>query len=306
MRQRLSELQSIFQLFSNSVKQYPGNTALVVDGQSFSYRQLVKTTLGLTKKLNQHNAGQRIGIYAHRTAAAYIGVLGILASGRTYVPLNPKFPANRNSAIVQSAGINHIVCDSRYVNEGFLRDSNFELITLSTQTDEDIEASVKNEEMTNALPPELKNSFAQQENTAYIMFTSGTTGTPKGVPITHENVLNYVDNVLNLIKLTENDRFSQTFDLTFDLSVHDLFVCWAVGGSLHVLPAQAVMAPAKFIKEHELSIWFSVPSTIGFMLKLRMLKPGAFPTLRCSWFCGEALPAKSAILWQAAAPKINY
>ena len=134
-----------------------------------------------------------------------------------------------------------------------------------------------------------------------MMFTSGSTGVPKGVPIYHRNVQSYVRYVCDHYQVTERDRFSQEFDLTFDLSVHDMFVCWERGACLFCVPEQSAMAPAKFIRDHELTMWFSVPSVIGLLSRLRLLAPKSFPSLRYSLFCGEPLPAASAERWLQAA-----
>jgi non-ribosomal peptide synthetase component F len=98
----------------------------------------------------------------------------------------------------------------------------------------------------------------------------------------------------------DRDRCSQNFDLTFDLSVHDLFTCWDGGATLCPYPAQT-LTPAALVDELRLTCWFSVPSVAMFAAKLGLLQPGEFPTLRWSLFCGEALSASMAAAWQQAA-----
>jgi non-ribosomal peptide synthetase component F len=98
------------------------------------------------------------------------------------------------------------------------------------------------------------------------------------------------------------DRCTQLFDLTFDLSVHDMFLCWGAGATLFRVPDNARFAPREFVRRHALTMWFSVPSTAAMMLGLRALRPGDFPSLRLSLFCGEALPKRLAVAWASAAP----
>jgi amino acid adenylation domain-containing protein len=137
---------------------------------------------------------------------------------------------------------------------------------------------------------------------AYLMFTSGSTGRPKGVPVTFANLASYVTYFSNKYPIGPSDLTSQTFDMTFDLSVHDMFVTWANGACLCPLPQSALMMPARFIRELGLTVWFSVPSLAMNMQHMRLLRPGAFPSLRRSFFCGEPLPLKTAFAWAQACP----
>jgi acyl-CoA synthetase (AMP-forming)/AMP-acid ligase II len=100
----------------------------------------------------------------------------------------------------------------------------------------------------------------------------------------------------------EFDKFYQVSDLTFDLSVQDLFLCWKVGACLCASDDNTITAIPKFIKDKKLTVWFSVPSVAILFSKMRLLKPAAFPSLRYSMFCGEALPSLIAEAWQLAAP----
>ncbi|MEZ5121307.1 MAG: AMP-binding protein [Solirubrobacterales bacterium] len=125
-----------------------------------------------------------------------------------------------------------------------------------------------------------------------------STGTPKGVMVAQRNVRAFIRAVADRYAILPEDRLSQMFDLTFDLSAFDMFVTWEHGACL-CCPAEAgLMAPGRFIRDSRLTVWFSVPSVGVFARRLGMLKPGAFPSLRLSLFCGEPLPAAAA--WGAA------
>jgi acyl-coenzyme A synthetase/AMP-(fatty) acid ligase len=99
------------------------------------------------------------------------------------------------------------------------------------------------------------------------------------------------------------DRLTQLFDLTFDLSVHDMFLAWTSGTCLVVPEDTSSFAMSRFIREKAPTLWFSVPSVVNLMDRMRLLKPDMFPSIRLSFFCGEALGEKTALAWKAAAPE---
>jgi acyl-coenzyme A synthetase/AMP-(fatty) acid ligase len=147
----------------------------------------------------------------------------------------------------------------------------------------------------------LVNTSIKENSPAYMMFTSGTTGDPKGILVSHTNLIAYCNYALDKYKFTENDRISHTFDISFDLSVHDIFLTFLSGGCLYVMPKKLIMFAGDFIRKHELTVWFSVPSVAMFMDRTKTLKKNSLPSLRFSLFCGEGLPCDTAQQWQSAA-----
>jgi amino acid adenylation domain-containing protein len=299
--------------FARSVEADSAKPALTVEGKTYSYGELWKraTSLALAIDEDEESAGTAVAFFAHKSITAYSAVLGILASGRTYVPLQPKFSIERTLAMLEASGVSTVIVspETRAQFEALRAALGREIRVLCFFDSEEVElepgeSSEGSGETTSVRPRE--NGYLPREpdydQAAYLLFTSGSTGRPKGVPVSHQNVTSYVQFICETYDFFPDDRFSQTFDLTFDLSVHDLFVCWSSGAWLWCLPDRVVMAPAKFIKKNELTVWFSVPSVVGFMQRLRAIKPDIFPTLRVSLFCGEPLPAVAAKTWQEAAP----
>jgi non-ribosomal peptide synthetase component F len=111
-----------------------------------------------------------------------------------------------------------------------------------------------------------------------------------------------VDFVCERFGVKPADRFSQTFDMTFDVSVSDMFVTWERGACLCCPSEKLLLNPGRFILDTGLTFWFSVPSMAVFMKRLGSLKPGSYPNLRVSLFAGEALPVDLTKAWAAAAP----
>jgi amino acid adenylation domain-containing protein len=228
-----------------------------------------------------------------------------------YVPLNPRFPHDRILAMLITSAADVVIIDSRSsaVARHLLTGCDRSLIVLLPDfaTPPDWAAHLPRHHFfcrsdIERLTPPVAYPAANPHDGAYLLFTSGSTGLPKGVLISHANALTYVANVRERYQPASSDRFSQLFDFSFDLSVHDMFLCWSAGACLYCVPNSAKSGPRDFIRRHELSFWFSVPSTAAFMSRMRMLRPGDFPSLRWSLFCGEALPMRVAREWQQAAP----
>jgi amino acid adenylation domain-containing protein len=251
-----------------------------------------------------------VGILASRSWPAYAGVLGANWIGAAYVPLNPDWPAQRLASILKSVELDALVVDDRglkALTADVVKQGPARILAAGRSTSFDLQSSAGLLRVAgfDSLPDFDAKQVPKElsaEDLAYIMFTSGTTGIPKGVMVSTGNVRSFLAAMRNLYGFTALDRISQNYDLTFDPSVMDMFTAWSCGASVQVTPAGQLMGPARFIRERQITCWFSVPSTISFMRNMKMLTSGAFRSVRYSVFCGEPLPASSAEAWRCAAP----
>ncbi|WP_210395535.1 amino acid adenylation domain-containing protein [Motiliproteus sediminis] len=271
----------------------PDALALFVDGQYYTYRQLTALTAAQAARINQlSTAPSRVAVLCAGGAEAYCGALAALWMGATYIPLATDTPLPQLRDMLTDVAPDLLLTDPSGA-------ALWHRLDLPGKRPRHLSI-----ELDPTGDPALAPPVAgfDTDSAVYVVFTSGTTGHPKGVPVSARQLTHALECFQRRYVIKRDDRLSQSFPLTFDLSMFDLFMAWQQGASLHVIPARQRLAPGPFIRQQQLTLWFSVPSVIAFMHRLGQLKPDNLATLRWSLFCGEALPLELARRWQDAAP----
>jgi len=276
--------------FHKQALDHSDRVALYVAGVFYSYGDLVNLVARAALAIGP---ARKVGVLGSRTLGAYVGVLGACWCGAAYIPLSPTLPVERLVYMLKTVQLDALVVDDLG-----LACLTPEVKAVAPPVILDLSGSL--DSLSEARLPEPIHREA--DDLAYILFTSGTTGLPKAVMISLGNVAQFLAAMQPRFSPTFTDRVSQTSELTFDVSVFEMFIAWGSGASVEVIPPNQLMAPARFIVDRQLTVWSSVPSIASFMRRMKMLKPNAFPSLRYSVFAGEALPWSLAEAWQAAAP----
>jgi len=296
-------------LYRNS-REHPQRLALAAQGVNLTYSEVVVVARNISGTLRTAGVkrGGRVGVLASRSIEACAGTLAACWSGAAYVPISLRVPEDRLLEILALAEFDALIADARgaqLLSERVLRAipklilvPDAEAQNLSRRTAREIRSLSELERVSNNDEPVQVGA----DDIGYIIFTSGSTGVPKGVMISAGAVHHYVSVMRERERLQPDDRVAESTELSFDLSVSNMFLTWAAGASLHVVPPSQAMVPGKFIRDNEITFWFSVPSIIALMKRVKALKPGSLPSLRYSLFAGEALPRTSAIAWHEAAP----
>jgi L-proline---[L-prolyl-carrier protein] ligase len=295
VRQRL-----LHDLVSQSAERAPDAAALRFREDAVSYGDLEARSNQLARALAAEGVslGDPVVLHAKKSPDAIVALLAILKSGACCVPVDPGTPAPRLRSILDQ-------CRSRVaIDSPELR----EKLASETLDESSIERVVGSSEAL-AHPPEPPGTRVSENDLAYILFTSGSTGQPKGVMLSHLNVRTFVDWAVETFAVGRDDRLTNHAPLNFDLSTFDVFGALAAGASVSLVPEGLAMFPvrlADLIERDRITVWYSVPSVLTLLVEHGGLAARDLSSLRLVLFAGEVFPVKYLRELMEAVPGPRY
>jgi D-alanine--poly(phosphoribitol) ligase subunit 1 len=282
--------ESILSVLLSSLENHPERPALKVNECIYSYNELFTIASNLAAQIQIH-PDKRCVILCDRNQYAYFSLLAALLAGKAYVFLNSKDSLARLSWAFEKIDSSLLLVDKAHL----IRAKKVVLKSQKPTQVIEVESLDLNCEVNSYCRPLWVYRYA------YIMFTSGTSGSPKGIPISHANLRAYIKNIGEASQPSHKDIISQLSELSFDFSVHDVFLAWTSGACLSVFSDISIFSLPQFLCENQISYLAAVPSTIRLLDQINR-SGKIFPTIRYTAFCGEVLTDEIARKWNSQAP----
>lgn len=273
----------LHELVREQARKSPGLLAVSGPDGQLTYGELDREADALASVLAGRGAGpgDRIALWLPKSARAVVVMQAALRLGAAYVPIDPLGPIARTVRVVRDCAPRVVVTTADYA------------------------AALRQHGVAGVMPypdeltrvPPFPDQGGSPDDMAYILYTSGSTGAPKGVCLSHRNALAFVDWAVAEIGARPADRFANHAPFHFDLSVLDLYAAFQVGASVHLIPAEMSLAPTllvDFLVRHEITVWYSVPSALILMMRDGGMTgvPPADLSLRVLLYAGEVFPVK--------------
>lgn len=288
--------KNVLEYLDKTVERFPDKVAIEDESGTVTFSELKQNALAISGYLLERGfSGCRpVAVFMPKSIKAIEAFLGILYAGGFYVPLDTGNPKNRIDAILKNIQPKFVISEDKYwhlldgVNES-LSFINLEQAVNSTVGNENYKKNIDTDPL-------------------YILNTSGSTGVPKGVTLTHRCMIDYIDWVVQEYQFDNSLIIGNQSPLHFDISASDLYVTLATGSKLVLIPEKLFMFPVRlieFLKDKAVNFLYWVPSIISNVSKLDVLKEIKFP-LRFMFYGGELMPTKHLMYWERHLPVAVY
>ncbi|MBE7384661.1 MAG: amino acid adenylation domain-containing protein [Leptolyngbya sp. SIO1E4] len=268
-------------LFAAQMQARKNESAVISPQRTLSYQELYELSNQVGHRLRALGVApnQLVAVVMEKGWEQIVAVIGILASGAAYVPIDPGLPQERREYLLKNSGID-IVLTQSWLKENLSWPEDVLQLCIGSQ---DLEDESR----------EPLETVQKPDDLAYLIYTSGSTGVPKGVMINHRGAVNTILDINRRFNVSSSDRVFALSSLSFDLSVYDIFGALAAGGAIVIPNASCEREPAHWIQlisQHRVTLWNSVPALMQMMVDCAVNESEALGNLRLILLSGDWLP----------------
>lgn len=284
-----------------SAKRVPEKTALQDEQEQITFKEYHDKSIGIAEAILEAGYGTKkpVVVYIEKGVKVLVSFMGIVYSGNFYSPIDTEMPAARVNKILEILKPELVITTKELEKEFRAFDYHGKFLFYE-ETKEKEESLIVQNAVSSIIDTDL----------LYVLFTSGSTGVPKGVCITHRSVIDYIDWVTGMFGITEQDSFGNQAPFYFDNSILDIYSAMKSGAVLHIIPQKLFSQPVlllEYLKMHKINTIFWVPSALIVVSRLKALRNVDMTgTLKRVLFCGEVMPNKQLNIWRKYLPDVVY
>lgn len=274
---------NVLEYLAEAAKRRPGDTAVVDEFGSYTYKQLQDDSAAYGAALSEYDVANRgVVIMVEKCYDTLAIMLGTLFASGYYVPVDPSVPPVRLAHIVATLGSPLLVADEEALRGLQLEDA-CKIVSL-----EELHSQRAGIQQRDAVEP-----ASLSIDPAYVLFTSGSTGVPKGVVVSHGAIISFIDEFVSEFEFDRSDRFANQAPFDFDVSVKDIFGSLAVGATLVIVPRRLFMQPkalVEFLDEQRVTVMVWAVAALCMVNTFRAITSDSLTTVRKVLFSGEIMP----------------
>ena len=294
---------SVLSWLDETAKRLPNKLALQDISGNITYQEYRSKSLAIAYKIVELNKGEMkkpIVVYLEKGKEVLVSFMGVAYSGSFYSPIDTEMPQSRVDKILEVLKP-EIVITTNKLKTNFEKFNFYGSYIIYEET-------ICSEEDETAVKPYTEKII--DTDLLYVLFTSGSTGVPKGVSICHRSVIDYTDWVTETFNITQKDTFGNQAPFYFDNSILDIYSCMKTGATLNIIPKKLFFQPVpllEYIKYNKINTIFWVPSALIVVSKLKAFRNvDLSDTLKRVLFCGEVMPNKQLNIWRKFLPNVTY